>query len=66
MYAKTPIFLCISSFFLQNGFLEKYDRNFKTIFCKVNNKNEKMFVNQTLQASQPAAKDSLGVSPLAY
>ena len=46
--------------FLQNDFLERYDKLLRNSLCKVT--NVKMDDNQFLQAVLPAAKGGLGVS----
>ena len=49
-----------SPYFLQNDFLERYDKLLRNSLCKVT--NVKMDDNQFLQAVLPAAKGGLGVS----
>ena len=53
-------FLRTSICFLQNDFLERYDKLLRNSLCKVT--NEKMDDNQFLQAVLPAAKGGLDVS----
>ena len=53
-------FLRTSPCFLQNDFLERYDKLLRNSLCKVS--NVKMDDNQFLQAVLPAAKGGLGVS----
>ena len=60
LHAKTPIFFAYEPFFLQNDFLERYDKLLRNSLCKVT--NVKMDDNQFLQAVLPAAKGDLGVS----
>ena len=57
---KLLCFLHTSPCFLQNDFLERYDKLVRISLCKVT--NVKMDDNQFLQAVVPAAKGSLGVS----
>ena len=57
---KLLYFLRTSPCFLQNDFLERYDKLLRNSFCKVT--NVKMDDNQLLQAVLPAAKGGLGVS----
>ena len=57
---KLLYFLRTSPCFLQNYFLERYDKLLRNSLCKVT--NVKMDDNQFLQAVLPAAKGSLGVS----
>ena len=53
-------FLRTSPCFLQNDFLERYNKLLRNSLCKVT--NVKMDDNQFLQAVLPAAKGGLGVS----
>ena len=57
---KLLYFLRTSPCFLQNYFLERYDKLLRNSLCKVT--NVKMDDNQFLQAVLPAAKGGLGVS----
>ena len=57
---KLLYFLRTSPCFLQNGFLERYDKLLRNSLCKVT--NVKMDDNQFLQAVLPAAIGGLGVS----
>ena len=57
---KLLYFLRTSPCFLQNDFLERYDKLLRNSLCKVT--NVKMDDNQFLQAVLPAAKGGLGVS----
>ena len=53
-------FLRTSPCFLQNDFLERYDKLLRNLLCKVT--NVKMDDNQFLQAVLPTTKGGLGVS----
>ena len=57
---KLLFFLRTSPCFLQNDFLERYDKLLRNLLCKVT--NVKMDDNQFLQAVLPAFKGGLGVS----
>ena len=57
---KLLYFLRTSPCFLQNDFLERYDKLLRNSLCKV--ANVKMDDNQFLQAVLPAATSGLGVS----
>ena len=57
---KLLYFLRTSACFLQNDFLERYDKLLRNWLCKVT--NVKRDDNQFLQAVLPAAKGGLGVS----
>ena len=57
---KLLYFLRTSPCFLQNDFLERYDKLLRNLLCKVT--NVKMDDNQFLQAVLPAVKGGLGVS----
>ena len=60
VFPKLLYFLRTSPCFLQNDFLERYDKLLRNSLCKVT--NVKMDDNQFLQAVLPAAKGGLGVS----
>ena len=57
---KLLYFLRTSPCFLQNDFLEHYDKLLRNLLCKVT--NVKMDDKQLLQAVLPAVKGGLGVS----